>query len=188
MKRHSFLTLFLFLSLSLRILGEDAKKGEVPFKIVSYNVENFFESLPDTSAKNPFSPQGVRRWTKWKYKTKISHISQALLACGEDKIPSLIGLCEIGSEKVLYDLVHSSPLWKLNYDYILAETQDVRHIHTALLYCKEDFRPLEIQSLEVDLSQYTTYRPTRCILYVKGLNTYSQDTLHIFVVHFPSRS
>jgi endonuclease/exonuclease/phosphatase family metal-dependent hydrolase len=66
----------------------------------------------------------------------------------------------------------------------MTESRDLRGIDVALLYQPVAFRPLCYEYIEVPLVK--GMRPTRDILYVQGL-TLSFDTLHVFVVHAPSR-
>ena len=54
-----------------------------------------------------------------------------------------------------------------------------------LLYRKDKFTPIEYEAVRVTFP-FDANRPTRDILYVKGYNN-SNDTLHIFVNHWPSR-
>ena len=66
----------------------------------------------------------------------------------------------------------------------MTQSPDVRGIDVALLYQPMAFRPICYDYL--DVKPLEGMRPTRDILYVKG-ETLKGDTLHIFVVHAPSR-
>ena len=105
--------------------------------------------------------------------------------------PDLIGLCEVENDSVLTDLVHRSPLRNLHYQYIMTDSPDRRGIDVALLWQPGRFFPLHHTSLRVPSAEQEL-PPTRDILYVKGLanidaSKTEADTLHVFVVHLPSR-
>ena len=66
----------------------------------------------------------------------------------------------------------------------MTESDDPRGIDVALLYQPAQFRPICYEYIKMPLVKDMT--PTRDILYVQGL-TLSFDTLHVFIVHAPSR-
>jgi endonuclease/exonuclease/phosphatase family metal-dependent hydrolase len=66
----------------------------------------------------------------------------------------------------------------------MTSSPDLRGIDVALLYSPFSFKPVKSCFLRVD--PISGMRPTRDILYVSG-QVISGDTLHVFVVHFPSR-
>ena len=66
----------------------------------------------------------------------------------------------------------------------MTESNDRRGIDVALLYCPTTFRLIGSGSIRV--VPLEGMRPTRDILYAKGM-TVNGDTLHVFVVHAPSR-
>ena len=67
----------------------------------------------------------------------------------------------------------------------MTNSPDPRGIDVALLYSPFSFRLLHHHALHVE--PLKDMHPTRNILYVTGLLA-SGDTLHVFVVHAPSRS
>ena len=82
------------------------------------------------------------------------------------------------------DLVHRSLLRNAGYEYLMTSSPDVRGIDVALLYSPFTFSP--IRSFPLRVNPIEDMRPTRDILYVCG-ETANGDTLHVFVVHLPSR-
>jgi endonuclease/exonuclease/phosphatase family metal-dependent hydrolase len=70
------------------------------------------------------------------------------------------------------------------YEYLMTSSPDLRGIDVALLYSPFSFAP--IRSYPLRVTPIKGMRPTRDILYVCG-ETVSGDTLHVFVVHLPSR-
>lgn len=159
------------------------------FTVVSLNCENLFDCQHD-SLKNDteFLPQGKYRWTKTRYWRKLDRIGQTILACGGDsatwQLPDLVALCEVENDTVMRDLTRRSLLRKARYEYVLTDSPDERGIDVALLYSPFSFDLQESRSLRVQTVE--GMRPTRDILYVSGLVA-GGDTLHVFVVHFPSR-
>ena len=114
----------------------------------------------------------------------MNNIAQELLSCSDDGIPDLIALCEVENDSTLNDLTKRSLLRHAGYEYLMTNSPDVRGIDVALLYSPFTFAPIRSYSIRVTPVEHM--RPTRDILYACG-QTVSGDTLHVFVVHFPSR-
>ncbi len=161
------------------VFAQDEKRN---FKIVSYNVENYFdtEDNPDTNDEE-FLPGGMRGWNNVKYAQKQSNIAKTLVAIGGWEAPAVVGLCEIESEKAMRDLTRYSTLKNLDYKYIHHESPDARGIDVALMYQPHRFKPFYDEAIPI-----TAFK-TRDILYVAGTIAATNDTLHLFVCHFPSR-
>lgn len=157
--------------------------------LVELNCENLFDCQHD-SLKNDteFLPEAGRKWTKSKYWHKLDQITKEIVACGGDTatfpLPDLIALCEVENDSVMRDLTKRSALHNAGYEYFITDSPDERGIDVALLYHRFSFAPLNHRSIRIRLVE--GMRPTRDILYVSGL-ILSGDTLHIFVVHAPSR-
>jgi exonuclease III len=105
-----------------------------------------------------------------------------------------VALVEVENDSVIFDLTRRSLLRHAGYEYLMTQSPDVRGIDVALLYQPMTFRPLCCDYLEVEPLE--GMRPTRDVLYVQGetLNrgdvaggSSGRDTLHVFVVHAPSR-
>lgn len=155
------------------------------YKLMFYNVENLFDIYND-SLKNDdeFTENGDKFWNNRKYYEKLNNIYKVITAIGEWNAPSIIGLCEIENRFVLDELISKTPLYKLNYEVVHYESPDKRGIDVALLYRPNHFEVIESKPVQVFLG--SSNRPTRDILYVKGILAKS-DTLHIFINHWPSR-
>lgn len=152
---------------------------------VELNCENLFDYQDDKGKDDSeYLPESTRHWTKKRYWQKLNNISQSLLSCSEEGIPDLIALCEVENDSVLHDLTKRSLLRNAGYEYIMTSSPDLRGIDVALLYSPFSFKPVKSCFLRVD--PISGMRPTRDILYVSG-QVISGDTLHVFVVHFPSR-
>jgi len=153
--------------------------------LVELNCENLFDCKHDTLKQDTeWLPDGKRRWSPARYWRKLNHIGQEILSCQEEGVPDLVALVEVENDSVLFDLTHRSLLRGAGYEYLMTQSPDVRGIDVALLYQPMTFRPICYDYL--DIIPLAGMRPTRDILYVQG-GTLKGDTLHVFVVHAPSR-
>ena len=173
--------------------------------LVELNCENLFDCQHDSLKQDTeWLPASVRNWTPARYWRKVNNIGQEILSCQDDGIPDLVALVEVENDSVIFDLTRRSLLRHAGYEYLMTQSPDVRGIDVALLYQPMTFRPLCCDYLEVEPLE--GMRPTRDVLYVQGetLNrrrseketlirgdvageTSDCDTLHVFVVHAPSR-
>lgn len=164
----------------------EAQRERQNFKIMFYNVENYFDVVDDPEkADEEYLPGGFRGWNNAKYYTKQANISKVISALGGWVPPAIVGMCEVESDKALSDLTKMSPLKNLNYRYIHYESPDARGIDVALLYQYDQFTPHYSEAIPINFSN-TTYK-TRDLLYVSGTINATGDTLHVFVCHWPSR-
>ncbi len=161
------------------------------FTFVELNCENLFDFRNDSIKQDEdFTPEGLYHWTPARYWKKVNHVGQEILSCGVRKdgsyaIPDLVALCEIENDSVLFDLTRRSMLRNANYEYITTNSPDERGINVGLLYSPFTFGYIKSYAIRVD--RLKNMKPTRDILYVEG-RTAEGDTLHVFVVHSPSRS
>lgn len=166
--------------------------GQEPYRVLSYNVENLFDTQHDEGKEDTeFLPEGARRWTWRKYRHKQEQIARVICCAGEWTGAMLIGLQEVENDSVLHYLTRRA-LRQYEYAYVHYESDDVRGIDVALLYDTMRFRVLESEAIRIPLSEGE--RPTRDILYVRGVTIQGRlgvpadaDTLHIFVCHMPSQ-
>lgn len=159
-------------------------------RIVSYNVENLFDTRHDEGKRDEdFTPAGRLHWTASRYTDKLQKISRAIYAAGEGQFPALVGLCEVENGQVLADLVNKTLLADADYGIVHRDSPDSRGIDVALLYRRSCFRVLAQRFIPVRSLQDSSFR-TREVLYVTGIlksvDTLRQDTFHLFVCHFPS--
>ena len=153
--------------------------------LVELNCENLFDYQHDSLKQDQeYLPEATRHWTKKRYWRKLNNIAQELLSTCDDGIPDLIALCEVENDSVMRDLTKRSLLRNACYEYLMTESPDVRGIDVALIYSPFVFAPFRQFNLHVE--PVNGMRPTRDILYVAGRTT-NGDTLHVFVVHAPSR-
>ena len=154
---------------------------------VELNCENMFDYTHDEGKHDTeYLPEATRHWTKNRYWHKLNNIAQVLLSCPSDDggIPDLIALCEVENDSVMRDLTKRSLLRNAGYEYLMTSSPDERGIDVALMYSPYSFAP--IRSYGIRVEPIEGMRATRDILYACG-ETVSGDTLHVFVVHQPSR-
>lgn len=160
------------------------------FTFVELNCENLFDTRHD-SLKNDteFLPTSARRWTPYRYWRKLNRIGQEIVACGVldtmEVMPDMVALTEVENDSVLVDLTRRSLLRHAGYEYVMTDSPDERGIDVALLWSPFSFRLISHRALRIDPPKQ--FRPTRDILYVSG-EVITGDTLHVFVVHAPSRA
>ncbi len=181
MKKIFFLTTLLLFSYQLF-----AQENFDTLRIVSYNAENFFDCKHDSLKNdNEFLPDGSYHWTPDKYRTKQSHIARVITSIGGWTPPGIVGLLEVENEATLIALTKYSPLKNMQYKYIHKESPDQRGIDVALLYQPRQFKPFHEEFLAIHFPDAPESK-TRDILYAAG-TLHNDDTLHVFMNHFPSR-
>lgn len=162
-----------------------------------WNVENAFDTFDDPLKNDDeFTPGAVRHWTWSRFEAKRDGLAQTIVAAGEvwGELPALVGLAEVENRLVVSQLVRKTMLDELGYGYVHRESPDERGIDVALLYRKDVFRVIAVDSLRIPETK------TRDILYVtlrempglagpeKVLPRVGDDgLLHVFVVHLPSK-
>ena len=159
------------------------------FTVVEWNVENLFDCVRDSVHDDTeWQSTSFRHWTHYRYWQKLTHVSQALLACGEHAdgwmLPDVVILTEVESDTTMIDLTRRSELRSARYEYLMTDSRDRRGIDVAILYSPATFRPICYDTLCVAPVQ--GMRSTRDVLYLSG-ETISGDTLHLFGIHAPSR-
>jgi len=159
--------------------------GAQSLTLVELNCENLFDCSHDSLKQDQeWLPASVRQWTPARYWRKVNSIGQEIISCSTESLPDLVALVEVENDSVLRDLTRRSLLRNAGYEFLMTSSPDVRGIDVALLYQPFSFRPVCYECLGIQPLE--GMRPTRDILYVQG-ETQRGDTLHVFVVHAPSR-
>jgi hypothetical protein len=154
-----------------------------PFRIMFYNVENFFDISDDSlTDDNEFLPGGLMRWNSKRYFKKRNSLYKTIVAAGSWSPPAIIALSEVENRHVLEDVCYRTYLSKFSYDIIHEESPDWRGIDVCLIYRKTDAKLIFYKYLIPKTKQLFS---SRSVLYAKFL--VGQDTVHIFVNHWPSR-
>ncbi len=160
------------------------------FTFVELNCENLFDTRHDSLKQDTeFLPASARHWTPYRYWRKLNRIGQEIVSCGAtddvSAMPDMVALTEVENDSVLTDLTRRSLLRQAGYDYVMTQSADERGIDVALLWSPFSFRLISHHAIRINPPK--KHRPTRDILYVSG-EAITGDTLHVFVVHAPSRA
>ena len=153
------------------------------FTIMSYNIENAFDTIHD-EGKNDYEycDGGERKWSQYRLFQKLKSVGKVIVAADEKRPIDLIGLCEVENDTVMQCLTQRTSLSSLGYRYIMTNSLDERGIDVALLYSPFTFHPIETESIRPK----TKKDKTRDILHVAGTIA-GGDTLDVYVVHLPSK-
>lgn len=150
--------------------------------IVFWNVENFFDSTPqtDNSSERSFSSTGDRRWTKTRFRTKAQGICKVILALSDSTgtPPPLVALAEVENDRCLNELVYGTALRKFGYRYIHFDSRDPRGIDCALLH--RGMKPIRYRAIPLVDERGDTIL-TRDMLAVEF------DSIAVVVCHLPSK-
>lgn len=162
-----------------------AQTKNTNYRVMFYNVENLFDTVDDPETNDEeFLPKGDRFWNDKKFYLKLNRIYQVIMAAGQGQLPVLIGFSEVENQNVLDLLLYKTPLGNLGYKTIHQESPDQRGIDVALIYRKDIFSPISYRVFPVINPDDEEFK-TRDILYTKG--AIGNDTLHVFVNHWPSK-
>ncbi len=186
MKRTIPLLIIFFLVVSDLLSQTNSAKNDTnhSYRIMFYNVENFFDAETDTSRSyNEFTPEGDLHWTYRKVIAKRNAIYKVITAVGGWSPPTIIGMAEVENQQVLEQLISQTPLNRHGYQIVHFDSPDFRGIDAALLYTP-DFNLLYARSVKITDPDDSTFK-TRDMIYAKGL--INADTLHIVVNHWTSR-
>ena len=170
--------LFVLLSMLLPLTSVHGQR----FRVATWNIENAFDTVHDEGKDDlEFLPHAERRWHSGRYWRKLRGITQTLAAM---ELPALVGFQEVENDTVLRDLTRRTALWSARYKYVITDSPDERGVDVALLYNPQVFSLLSWHAVRIPSQEYGL-RPTRDILVANGM--VGKDTLHVCVVHLPSR-
>lgn len=176
-------------SLSVFIFSCSSKKDSSKIvqddyaRLLFYNVENLFDTIDTEGVRDAeYTPESEKEWNTERYQDKLTKLSKVIAAADTGYFPDIIGLSEIENEEVIIDLINTKYLQNQVYSILHQNSPDQRGIDVALVYNKA-YIPLFTDYILVDLPGNRTN--TRDILYSKGV--LYEDTVHIFVNHWPSR-
>lgn len=180
----SRLTLALLISvLFFRLNAQNSKLDIV--KIMFYNVENLFDTYDDTlNDDDDFLPRGVMHWNFIRYSKKINGLYKTIVAAGEWSPPPVVSFCEVENRKVLEYLINNTYLKKYGYDIVHEDSPDRRGIDVCMIYRSDIVKIIDYRYL-IPKEMVKKNFSSRNILYVKL--EIANDTLHLFVNHWPSR-
>lgn len=123
-------------SLSARTTTEGGKAQT--FRVMTYNVENLFDTLHDAGFNDEeFLPGSNRRWNSPRYWGKQQKLARTIAAAGGAVPVDLVALCEVENDTVVNHLCRRTILRRLDYAYLVTQSKDARGIDVALLYQRE---------------------------------------------------
>jgi len=155
------------------------------YTVVSYNVENLFDTADDPKIPDEeFLPASEKKWDNEKYQKKLTDLARVISEVNPKEMPEVVGLIEVENRTVLEDLVNTGKLNGQGYAIIHEESPDYRGIDVALIYRKGAFQEISHEVLPVVFPDDPEFK-TRDILHVIG--KMKNKTVHLFVNHWPSR-
>jgi len=164
----------------------NGQKKEPTFVVMSYNVENLFDTTDAQGFKDEdFTPPGSKNWTWERYEKKLEDLAKVISSLPGKEMPALIGLAEVENRIVLEDLVRQKGMRRVKYQIIHEDGIDPRGIECALLYDPGQFKYKGHDYIPVEDPSDPEYL-YRAILHVEGRAPDGSD-LHVFMNHWKSR-
>lgn len=175
--------LLLFLALSSSVFSKCSRNPDEYIFVAFWNLENLFDTIDDPQKNDEdFLPSGIYEWTEERLERKMYNLSRVIRSMNNSKGPDILGVCEL-EHQYLLDSMANNFLSDFNYKSVALESPDNRGIDNGLMFKSDKFKLLSVSGDTVKLSD--NYN-TRLILHVTLLSN-KNDTLEIFVNHWPSR-
>lgn len=117
--------------------------AQKPYKVMFYNLENFFDTINDPEVlDDEFTPEGPKQWNSAKYNRKLGNIERVLfdLAAADKVYPAVIGVSEVENRSVLEDIVAAPKLAPADYRIVHYDSPEARGVDVAFLYRPEVFK------------------------------------------------
>ena len=154
---------------------------------VFYNVENLFDTIDNPNTRdNEFLPKSKKKWDTYRYNYKLNQLdkvfSEIIKKENENRLPDIIGLCEVENKLVIDDLLKTETFKNHTYKIIHKQSPDGRGIDCALLV-DEKFEVLNSDFIKINNPKES--RATRDIVF--GKLKFKNEIINIFVNHWPSR-
>jgi len=183
MKKNIFLVITLTWGLASCETVKKTQRNE--FTVLSYNVENLFDTVDDPKIPDEeFLPESEKKWDNERYQKKLTEIAKVISDVSPNDLPEIVGLVEVENQTVLEDLAKTGTLKEQGYAIIHEESPDYRGIDAAMLYRKDAFTEISHETLPVVFPDDPEFK-TRDILHVTG--KLGGKVMHVFVNHWPSR-
>jgi len=161
--------------------------AQKPYKVVFYNLENFFDTIRDPSINDrEFQPNAPKRWNSFKYARKLANIEKVLfdIAAVDRDFPAVIGVSEIENRSILEDLVATPKLSAGNYRIVHYDSPDLRGIDCGFLYRPDVFKLEGSEAIPFVMPGMPHFR-TRDFVTMWG--TVEGEPFFFLVSHWPSR-
>lgn len=203
---------FLLLSGFSGCVSKTHKPSPQAITVMTYNVENLFDSLDDPGKEDetylPIEAKGTPQhkikcaalsrdwwrqqcmetdWSESKIKRKIGRLSDVILQVKEGKGPDILVLQEVENLNIL-ERLRQNGLAKAGYkEAILIEGPDTRGIDVAMLSKLPQVNKAVLHEIKLDSAdRKKEARPTRGILQAQFALP-DGETLTLLGVHFPSQ-
>ncbi|MDO4758918.1 MAG: endonuclease/exonuclease/phosphatase family protein [Rikenellaceae bacterium] len=164
--------------------GVDAQK---PYKVMFWNIENFFDTVDDPEVRDDeFTPEGPKAWNDAKYAKKLSNVERVIFdVAAQDRIyPAVIGFSEVENRSVLEDIVSTPKLAPASYRIVHYDSPEARGVDVAFIYRPDQLKLEGSYPVKADVPSLPNFR-TRDILTMWG--TIDEEPFYFMVVHWPSR-
>lgn len=168
------------------MIDKACAQNEDVLRVAFWNFENFFDPFVDsTRTYNEYTENGSQHWNMSRFYKKRNNMYKAILALSEGEPLAVLGICEVENAFVTTLLFQETPLKKHNYRVIHYEGDDRRGIDVAMVYSIDKLQLISSEVVKIRNPDNKDFK-TRDILYAKFYDK-SDDTLHCFVNHWPSR-
>lgn len=168
--------------------------AQKPYKVVFYNLENFFDTINDPETNDDeFTPDGAREWNSFKYNKKLSNIEKVfadITAVRMDEkltledYPIVIGVCEIENRSILEDIAATRKLAPARYRIAHFDSPDRRGVDCGFLYRSDVFKCEGSAPIRYTFPGLENFY-TRDIVTMWG--TIDGEPFYFMVAHWPSR-
>ena len=172
------------LLVALSVSGYAQKK---PYKVVFYNLENFFDTQNDPDVlDDEFTPDGPKKWTQDKYDKKLHNIEKVFfdIAAINKDYPAVIGVCEVENRNVLEDIVATQKLAPANYRIVHYDSPEARGVDAAFIHRPDVLKLEGSKAIRTVIPSLPDFK-TRDIVTMWG-KIEGEDFLFM-VAHWPSR-
>lgn len=177
-------TASILLLLALAVTTAVAQK---PYKVMFWNIENFFDTVDDPETHDEeFTPEGVKAWNDAKYAKKLSNVERVIfdIAALDRIYPAVVGFSEVENRSVLEDIVSTQKLAPASYRIVHYDSPEARGVDVAFIYRPDQFKLEGSYPVKADVPELPNFR-TRDILTMWG--TIDSEPFYFMVVHWPSR-
>jgi len=181
--KHSIIEIILIIVLVFPFTLNCQNINRETFYVANWNLENLFDTDND-SLKNDedFLPESPKRWTEDRFEDKLTNLTKVINYMNNGCGPDILTCEEVENINVMKKLIYKLR----DRDYVVAhrDSPDARGIDVALLYDRNVFAIDSLAAIHVELPDHT---PTRDILHVVLIHKISNQKIHVYVNHWPSR-
>lgn len=160
--------------------------AQKPYKVVFYNLENFFDTINDPEVNDEFTPEGPKKWNSVKYAKKLGNTEKVLFdIAGIDKdYPIVIGVSEVENRSVLEDIIATPKMAPGNYRISHYDSPEARGVDVAFMYRPDVFKLEGSAPIRTQIPSLPNFK-TRDISTMWG--TIDGESFFFMVAHWPSR-